>query len=62
MNTLRVVTAGKTATFYINGEQFGEAFTGEPPAAGQIVGFVAQASSQSSATFRFDDANATVPE
>lgn len=62
VNSLRVVTVGKTATFYINGEQFGEPFTGEPPAAGQLVGFVAQASSQSSATFRFDDANATVPE
>jgi hypothetical protein len=61
VNTLRVVTAGKQATFYVNGDEIGEA-TGEPPKPGQLVGFVAQASDQSSATFQFDDMSVTAPE
>jgi hypothetical protein len=61
VNTLRVVTDGNNATLYINGDQFGE-ITGEPPEEGQHVGFVVEASSQSSSTFQFDDMNVTVPE
>ena len=62
VNTLRVVTVGKQATFYVNGEQFGEPSTGEPPKPGQLIGFVAQASDQSSATVQFDDMSVTAPE
>lgn len=61
VNTLRVVTDGNNATLYINGDEFAE-ITGEPPEEGQKVGFVVEASSQSTATFRFDDMNVTVPE
>jgi hypothetical protein len=60
-NALRVTTNGKDAVAYVNGEKIAD-FTGEPPSPGQHVGFVAQASDQSSATFHFDDVDMTAPE
>jgi hypothetical protein len=62
VNSLRVVTEGDKARFYVNGTQFGETYVGNPPSDGQLVGFVVQASDQSSATFHFDEANAVIPE
>jgi hypothetical protein len=61
MNTLRVVTNGKDGVGYVNDEKVVE-FSGEPPSPGQHVGFVAQASDQSTATFHFDNVDMTAPE
>jgi hypothetical protein len=60
VNSLRVTTTGKDAVAYVNDAKVAD-FTGEPPEAGQHVGFVAQASDQSSATFQFDDVLVTAP-
>ncbi len=60
VNTLRVTTEGEDATVYVNDEQIAD-FKGEPPEGGQVVGFVAQAADQSSATFEFDDFKVTSP-
>jgi hypothetical protein len=60
VNTLRVTTNGKDGVAYVNDQKIAD-FTGEPPEAGQHVGFVAQASDQSSATFHFDDVLMTAP-
>lgn len=61
VNTLRVVTVGDQATFYINGDQF-DRLTGEPPADGSHIGFVVEGPSGKEATFRFNDIDATFPE
>ena len=60
INTLRVTTEGEDATVFVNDEKIAD-FKGEPPDGGQNVGFVAQASDQSSATFQFDDFKMTSP-
>ncbi|HVY20857.1 MAG TPA: hypothetical protein VHA70_12385 [Bauldia sp.] len=60
-NTLRIVTNGKDAVAYVNGEKVAD-FSGEPPTPGQHIGFVAQASDQSTATFHFDNVDVTAPE
>jgi hypothetical protein len=60
VNTLRVTTNGKDGVAYVNDAKVAD-FTGEPPSEGQHVGFVAQASDQSSATFHFDDVIVTAP-
>ncbi|MEJ0013359.1 MAG: hypothetical protein WDM94_12200 [Bauldia sp.] len=60
VNTLRVTTEGEDGTIYVNDEKITD-FKGEPPAEGQLVGFVAQAADQSSATFEFDDFQMTSP-
>lgn len=61
VNTLRVVTVGGKATLYVNGDEVGDV-SGDLPSPGQHIGFVVQASSQSSATFRMDDVTVTAPE
>lgn len=60
VNTLRVTTEGDDATVYVNDEKIAD-FKGEAPEGGQNVGFVAQASDQSSATFQFDNFKMTSP-
>jgi len=61
VNTIRVVTVGNQATFYINGDKF-DTLTGTPPDDGQHVGFVVEGPEKESATFKFDDMNVTYPE
>jgi hypothetical protein len=60
VNSLRVTTTGKDGVVYVNDTKIAD-FKGEPPEGGQHVGFVAQASDQSSATFQFDDVLVTAP-
>jgi hypothetical protein len=60
VNSLRVTTNGKDAVAYVNDAKVAD-FKGEPPEPGQHVGFVAQASDQSAATFQFDDVLVTAP-
>jgi hypothetical protein len=60
VNSLRVTTSGKDGVAYVNDSKVAD-FNGEPPENGQHVGFVAQASDQSSATFHFDDVLVTAP-
>jgi hypothetical protein len=60
VNSLRVTTEGDDATVFVNDEKIAD-FKGDAPESGQQVGFVAQASDQSSATFQFDDFEMTSP-
>ena len=61
VNTVRVVTVGNKATFYINGEKFGSV-VGSPPEGGSHVGFVVEGPAKKEATFRFNDIDVTYPE
>jgi len=60
-NSLRVVTKGNRASFYINGSKF-DTITGQAPTGGQHVGFVVEAPEGGPATFRLDDVNVTAPQ
>ncbi len=61
VNTVRVVTSGNKATFYINGDKFGS-LVGSPPDGGSHVGFVVEGPAKKEATFRFNDIDVTYPE
>ena len=61
VNTVRVVTVGNKATFYINGEKFGSV-TGKPPEGGSHIGFVVEGPAKEEATFRFNDIDVSYPE
>ena len=60
-NTLRVLTVGNKATFYINGDEFGS-LNGTPPKDGSRVGLVVEGSDKDAATFTFDSIDVTYPE
>ena len=59
-NTLRVQTAGNTATLFINDQQVGT-FTGTPPAATSQVGFFTGSSSKTADTWDVSDLTVTKP-
>jgi hypothetical protein len=59
-NTLRVVTQGDSATFYINGQKF-DAITGTPPSNGQHIGFTVEAPAKGKATFALDNVEVHAP-
>ena len=59
-NALRVQTAGKTATLFINGQQVGT-FTGTPPGATSQVGFFTGSASKTANTWDISDLTVTKP-
>ena len=60
-NELRVVTKGKVATYYLNGQEFSEAM-GLPPDNGQQVGIIASSPKDAVATYAFTDFTVTEAE
>jgi hypothetical protein len=58
VNTIRVVTKGNEATFYINGKKF-ETITGQPPEDGWQFGLRAASPKNSKATYGFDNVKLT---
>jgi hypothetical protein len=59
-NTLRVQTAGITATLFINDQQVGT-FTGTPPGGTSQVGFYAGSSTKTAVTWDVSDLSVTKP-
>ena len=59
-NALRIVTLGNTATFYVNGQQYGT-IKGQPPADGQQIGVRATSPRNDRAIWAFDDVKITAP-
>jgi hypothetical protein len=59
-NTLRVQTAGNTATLFINDQQVGT-FTGTPPGAASQVGFFTGSSSKTADSWDISDLSVTKP-
>lgn len=60
VNNLRVVTVGKQARIYVNGQLFREV-TGQPPPNGQQIGVRAISSKDLKAVYAFDDIKITEP-
>jgi hypothetical protein len=60
-NQLRVVTAGRVATLYLNGEKFRD-IKGEPPENGQQIGVIGSSPKKGIARYAFDNVKITEPE
>jgi hypothetical protein len=60
VNNLRVVTVGKRASIYVNGQLFREV-TGQPPPNGQEIGVRAISAKNLKAVYAFDDIKITEP-
>lgn len=63
INELRVITSGKTAKLYVNGQLFKEV-KGQPPKDGSLIGLLACSPNEASARITFDNlvVNAPKPE
>jgi hypothetical protein len=60
VNDLRVVTIGKRASIYINGQLFRQ-INGQPPPSGQQIGVRATSAENLKAVYAFDDIRITQP-
>jgi hypothetical protein len=60
VNSVRVVTVGNQASFYLNGKLFKE-LRGAPPDNGQQIGFIASSPDKSPASFGFSKLDVTQP-
>lgn len=60
-NTLRVVTKGKVASYYVNGKLFAEG-KGAPPDSGQLIGVIASSPKKGNVGYAFQHLKITEPE
>jgi hypothetical protein len=60
-NTLRVVTKGKVASYYVNGKLFAEG-KGAPPGSGQLIGVIASSPKKGTVGYAFQHMKITEPE
>ena len=60
-NTLRVVTKGNVASYYVNGKLFAER-KGAPPGSGQLIGLVASSPKKGAVGYAFQHLKITEPE
>jgi hypothetical protein len=61
VNTLRVVTKGNVASYYVNGKLFAEG-KGAPPADGQLIGVIASSPKKGAVRYEFQHLKITEPE